>query len=231
ECELNLCQGLTKAYALIFGNYCTKAMQSRVEAHPDFEKEIENDPIKLLEVIKVLMHDPICAQYPLISMANALSQLVNLKQGHDEGLLEYIKCFKHARDVAVSHMGTDLLDQFAEYQEEFKGLTTDSDKKKFKDEFFEAWMAYLVIRGSDQSKYWSPTANFVKQYYLGNDQYPRTIEMATDVLSQHRFDSKFYENQKKHHVYKQNEKAVEDGVGATSFAQKNKKGSCLFYLW
>ncbi|MGC9293613.1 MAG: hypothetical protein ACP5EP_13105, partial [Acidobacteriaceae bacterium] len=56
EREDNLRQGLTKAYALIFGNYCTKAMQSRVEAHPDFENEIENDPIKLLEVIKVFMH-------------------------------------------------------------------------------------------------------------------------------------------------------------------------------
>ncbi|MGC9261845.1 MAG: hypothetical protein ACP5I8_17435, partial [Phycisphaerae bacterium] len=142
ECKDNLRQGLTKAYALIFGNYCTKAMQSRVEAHRDFEKEIENDPIKLLEVIKVLMHDPIRAQYPLISMTNALSQLVNLKQGHDEGLLDYIKHFKHARDVAVSHMGTDLLDQFAEYQEEFKGLTTDSDKKKFKEEVFDTWMAF-----------------------------------------------------------------------------------------
>ncbi|MGC9205415.1 MAG: hypothetical protein ACP5FN_04055, partial [Candidatus Micrarchaeia archaeon] len=108
---------------MIFAKYCTKSLQSRVEAHPDFEKEIENDPIKLFKVIKVLMHDPICAQYPLISMTNALSQLVHLVQGHDEGLLDYIKRFKHARDVAVSHLGTDLLDQFAEYQEEFKGLT------------------------------------------------------------------------------------------------------------
>ncbi|MGC8533883.1 MAG: hypothetical protein ACP5MV_04650 [Candidatus Parvarchaeum sp.] len=140
-------------------------MQSRVEAHPDFEKEIENDPIniRLLEVIKVLMHDPIRAQYPLISMTNALSQLVNLKQGHDEGLLDYIKRFKHARDVAVSHMGTDLLNQFAEYQEEFKGLTADTEKKKYKEEMFEAWMAYLVIRGSDQSKYGSLTSNLVQQ--------------------------------------------------------------------
>ncbi|MGC9293612.1 MAG: C2HC-type zinc finger protein, partial [Acidobacteriaceae bacterium] len=155
---------------------------------------------------------------------------LKLKQGHDEGLLDYIKRFKHARDVAVSHMGTDLLNQFAEYQEEFKGLTTDTEKKKFKDELFEAWMAYLVIRGSDQSKYGSLTANFVQQYSLGNDQYPRTIEMATDVLSQHRFDSKFYENQKKHHAYKQNEKAVEDGVGATSFAQKDKKKDLVCFI-
>ncbi|MGC8551171.1 MAG: C2HC-type zinc finger protein, partial [Acidobacteriaceae bacterium] len=136
----------------------------------------------------------------------------------------------HARDVAVSHMGTDLLNQFAEYQGEFKGLTTDSDKKKFKEKFFEAWIAYLVIRGSDQSKYGSLTANFVQQYSLGNDQYPRTIEMATDVLSQHRFDSRFYEDQKKHHVYKQNKKAGEDGVGATSFAQKDKSKDLVCFI-
>ncbi|MGC8483975.1 MAG: C2HC-type zinc finger protein, partial [Thermodesulfobium sp.] len=127
-------------------------------------------------------------------------------------------------------MGTELLDQFAEYQEEFKSLTTNADEKKYKEEFFEAWMAYLVIRGSDQSKYGSLTANFVQQYSLGNDQYPRTIEMATDVLSQHRFDSKFYENQKKHYVHRQNEKAVEDGVGAASFAQKDKSKDLVCFI-
>ena len=29
-------EGLSKAYALIFNNYCTKAIQSRIEEHPDF---------------------------------------------------------------------------------------------------------------------------------------------------------------------------------------------------
>ena len=61
----NLRQGLTKAYALILSNYCNKVMQSRVKEHPDFDTKIENDPIVLLESIKVLMHDPIRAQYPM----------------------------------------------------------------------------------------------------------------------------------------------------------------------
>ncbi len=62
----NLRQGLTKAYALIFSNYCNKTMQSRIEEHPDFESKIENDPIALLDAIKILMHDPVRAQYPMV---------------------------------------------------------------------------------------------------------------------------------------------------------------------
>ena len=123
----NLRKGLTKAYALIFGNYCSRTMQSRVEEHPEFETKIENNPIELLEVIKVLMHDPVRAQYPMISMTEALTRLMNTKQANNEQLLDYIKRFKQTRDVAVSHLGTDLLNKFAEYQEEYKAFKT---KKK-----------------------------------------------------------------------------------------------------
>jgi len=49
----NLRQGLTKAYASIFSNYCNKTMQSRIKEHPDFETKIENDPIALLDAIKL----------------------------------------------------------------------------------------------------------------------------------------------------------------------------------
>mgnify|MGYP000382356346 CR=1 FL=1 len=61
-------QNLTKAYALIFSTYCDKAMQNRVEEHPNFETTIRDDPIELLNKIKVLMHDPIRAKYPFASL-------------------------------------------------------------------------------------------------------------------------------------------------------------------
>ncbi len=95
----------------------------------------------------------------------------------------------------MSYMGTGVLNKFAEYQEGYKDTGTDATKQAtFKAEQFEAWMAYLVIRGCDQSKYGSLTRNFVSQYSLGNDQYPKTIQGAIDVLSNHRFDPKFAEN-------------------------------------
>jgi hypothetical protein len=39
-------------------------MQNRIEEHPDYESKIQDDPIELLEKIKVLMHNPIRAKYP-----------------------------------------------------------------------------------------------------------------------------------------------------------------------
>ena len=105
----NLRQGLYKAYALIFTNYCTRAMQARVEEQPKYDTKIKNNPIELLEIIKTLMHDPVRAQYPLVSMTDALMCLVNVKQFENEQLLDYIKWFKQLRDVARSHLGSNIL--------------------------------------------------------------------------------------------------------------------------
>jgi hypothetical protein len=70
---------LTKAYALIFSTYCNKTMQNRVEENPEFETTIRDDPIELLNKIKVLMHDPIRAKYPFASLTEAISRMLNLK--------------------------------------------------------------------------------------------------------------------------------------------------------
>jgi hypothetical protein len=51
-------EGLNKAYALIYTNYCTKMMQARIEEHPDYNF-FKNDPIAVLEAIKTLIHDPV----------------------------------------------------------------------------------------------------------------------------------------------------------------------------
>jgi ATP/maltotriose-dependent transcriptional regulator MalT len=68
----------------------TKTMQSRIEEHPDYESTLKNDPIAVLEAIKTLMPDPVRAQYPLVSMTDALSRLVNVKQQESESLLDSV---------------------------------------------------------------------------------------------------------------------------------------------
>jgi len=61
-----------KAYALIF-SYCNKTMQNRIEEAADFEDEIRNDPLRLLEEIKTKMYDPVQAKYEYV----LLTKLVN----------------------------------------------------------------------------------------------------------------------------------------------------------
>jgi hypothetical protein len=123
------------------------------------------------------------------------------------------------------------VEQSAEYKAlDEKDTKTPAAQLKLKKDAYEAWMAYLLIKGSDQSKYGSLTKGFVSQFSLGNDQYPKTIQMATDVLSNHRLDPKFFENQKKSRE-RQNEPkgppAEVDAPGATSFAQGKKDVICF----
>src|SRR5210317_2487808 len=186
-------ENVSKAYALIFTNYCTRLMQSRIEEHPNFESTIEDDPFELLKVIKTLMHDAVRAQYPYIAMTDGLTRLLNIKQQENEQLLDYVKRFKQTRDVTKSQIGTRLLDTFIEYQEDYINETDDDEKKTMKIDAYEKWMAYLLTKGSNPVKYGTLHKNLISQFSLGNDQYPKTITAATDVLSNHRIDQKFYD--------------------------------------
>jgi hypothetical protein len=148
----------------------------------------------LLEALKELMHDTVRAQYPFKSFTTAERNLITIRQFENEPLLDFVKRFKQVRDVYKSHVGTKILDEFTKKLDEYKEATDAAAKKAVKEASFEKWMAYLLIEQSDHNKYGSLIKGFVSQYLLGNDQYPKTIAAATDVLSQHRFDQKFHEN-------------------------------------
>ena len=89
-------QTLTRAYALIYSTYCNGTLQNRIEEHPDFEKKIRDDPIELLKVIQILMHDPVRAKYPYASLTEAVARTLNIKQMENENLIDYVKRFKQA---------------------------------------------------------------------------------------------------------------------------------------
>ena len=144
---------MTKAYALIFSTYCNKTMQNRIEEHPEYENTICDDPIELLMKIKVLMHGPIRAKYPFASLTEATSRMLKLKQNKNEGLLDYIKRFKESRDIKKSHVGTDILDKFVQNTREYRDEADATLKQDMKDRAFDKWMAYLLIRDSDQANY------------------------------------------------------------------------------
>jgi hypothetical protein len=148
-------QNLTKAYALIFSTYCNKTRHNRIEEHPKFESLICNDPVKLLNKITVLMHDPIKGKYSFVSLTEAISRMLNLKQSEKEGLvLDYVNRFKESRNIMKSHVGTDILDKLVENTlEYYEGESNATLKQDMKYKAFNRWMAYLLIRNSDQAKY------------------------------------------------------------------------------
>ena len=188
----NLDQGLKKAYSLIYYGYCTKTMQTRIEEHPPFATKIEDNPIALLEAIQTLTHDPIRAQNPMISKLTAMRNFLNIKQQPEESLLDYFKRLKQAKDVFKSHVGSRIFRENVEKTEKYQQQTDAKQRAQMIEDDFEETCALVFLQGSDQSKYGSLMRGFISQYSLANDQYPKTLQAAVDVLSNHKFDSKYH---------------------------------------
>ena len=71
KCEENK----PKARALVF-NHCDKKMQARIKESPDFESKIQNDPMELLKIIKIKMHDPSRTKCECATLTSALRTLL-----------------------------------------------------------------------------------------------------------------------------------------------------------
>jgi hypothetical protein len=170
-------------------------MRGRIEAYPDYESKIYNDPIELLKAIRVLMYNTIRAQSPMAVMTEAILRLINIKQQEDP-LLDYVKRFKQQRDILVSQIGKRFLDNFVEHLEEYRLESDQGKQNDLKKAAFNRWMAYLVMNGADQTKYGSILKQMVAQFSMGVDRYPKTLEVAVDVLTEHRFDAEFCELRK-----------------------------------
>ena len=69
---------------------------------------------------------------------------------------------------------------------------SEDDKKKREKcvrDAYNHYMAYVYLQNADQSKYGSILRGLNTQQSLGNNQYPKTITEANNVLSNHRFDN------------------------------------------
>jgi hypothetical protein len=192
-------QELAQVYALIFGSYCTKTMQQRIEEHPDFEKKIENNPVELLKAVQTLTNDPVRARYPYASMHDALTKLIKTRQLPNENSLDYSKRLKQESDALTSYVGKQIFIDFVKQSDEYRNESDQQKKADMELERYDCWLSYLLLHNSDPLKYGSILKGLQSPYYLGNDQYyPKTLSAAIDVLlSNHKLDPAYYENQKK----------------------------------
>ena len=96
-----------------------------------------------------------------------------------------------------NYAGKSIVNDFAEHTDEYKKATTQAKRQQLKVEAFDKYMAYLLLKGSDQSKYGSLYSGLSSQFALGNNQYPKTIQAATDILSSHKFDASYRDKTRK----------------------------------
>ena len=99
-----------KSYAHILNQYCSQSIHTSIMELLDYEDKILNHPLLLLERILLLMHMPIRETYPMISLTDVMSRLVNIKQKDSEDLLNYLERFKEKWIFLRRKLGKHFLD-------------------------------------------------------------------------------------------------------------------------
>ena len=216
---------MLQAYALLFGQ-CNKAMQNKIQARADFETKIKSNAIELLAAIEEHTLSYQENKYEMSIIFDAMHNLINLKQKEEESLIDYTSRFKAAKEIMVTQVGGPLkLTKYVQSMEEPTSTTTQKEKKAF-----EQYMAFIYLRNSDHSKYGSLLNGLSTQFSLGQDQYPKTLVEAHNVLSNHRFDPNYSEKKKKKQTQSKDKdkesKEDKEEAPELSFAQMEGKCYC-----
>ena len=83
-----------KSYAFIWGKYCSREVQCALKEMPDYDSYVKNEPLELLVRVEQLMHTPMKAKYPPLTLIEVLYSFLSLKKGDNEELLDYLSRFK-----------------------------------------------------------------------------------------------------------------------------------------
>ena len=224
-------QNSYKAYAEIWER-CNKAMQSKLEARKNFESEVYNNPIKLIEAIKEHAMSYEESRYEMSIITDAFGAFFKCHQKDKEILQDYTRRFKVTREILKSHLGGDIL--LPKY---VKGMTGYDESNNTKTEELtkiadEQLSTYVYLVNSDQRKYGTLIKGLHSQNALNNDQYPKTMVEANNVLSTHRHDNIKDNNREHNRGSRRNENnenqdnETKDEPVELSFAQLEGKCYC-----
>ena len=141
--EKSFKENWVKAYAMILDQYCARDVQVAFKEQSDYESAVMNEPLVLLQRIKLLVHTPERAKYPLLTLIEAMASLLNFRQGDNEDLLSYLSRYKSEHDVMLTLFGESFLDGYTMKTEHYRGLGTDDEKKEFKKEVVQRFFVAL----------------------------------------------------------------------------------------
>ena len=171
----------TKAYALIW-EQCSTLLQGQIEQRTDYENEIYNNPIKLIESIKEQTLNYSKTRYAMEILDNSLTTFLLIKQNDDE-LHEYVKRFKLAKQVLESHLGG--LVKFTKYIKQLPGYDSKDDKNNTKlySETWEQFAAYKLVKNANKEKFGNVIRHLRERKGIGKDEFPKTVISAINTLN------------------------------------------------
>ena len=107
-----------------------------------FDTQIRDDPLHLLQTIEHLMHVPMKAVYPTLTLIESMSRMISIKQGEREGLSTYLERFKSEKNVVTNLFGHSILDGYVERLDSYQVITgtSEDDQKRLQKALKKAEM-------------------------------------------------------------------------------------------
>ena len=175
-----------KTYALIWDKYCSREVQVALKEMPDFESSILNQPIVLLERVENLMHTPMKAKYPPLTLVEVLISFLQIKQGDNESLLDYLSRFKSERNVMLGLVGKRLIDGYTERTPEYLALavTDTAGKDLMKRQELDKFMAILFLRNAEQDRFGEMMVEYRKSFANKDNKYQSCVPDMIDIMRQ-----------------------------------------------
>ena len=84
-------------------------MQNKLAARSDFESDIINNPINLLEAIKEHSLNFQETRYKMSIISVAIKSLVSTRQKDNENLQDYTRRFRTSKEIFESHVGCSII--------------------------------------------------------------------------------------------------------------------------
>ena len=190
---------LRTIFTVIWGQ-CSNMMQTKLKALPEYDaKAKEKDCVWLLKEIKGIMNHFDGSKYIYVSLDDATEEYYRYRQGHSQPLDSYYKTFKAHVEV-LEHYGANVGGDTAFLKDVESSMTTSRPTNLTSPTYltdmnvFTSTRAKLArnkataisfLKRSDHNKYGSLWTDLQNQYSRGNDQYPKNLTAAYELLLTH----------------------------------------------
>ena len=131
-------------------------------------------------------------------ISELLCTLLETKQKDEENLQEYAHQFETAEEIFCLHMGGPfLIPNLVQKEADFDEFGDVEVNQQCMNDVYERFLAFIFMQQSDHDKYGTLLKTLNAQHSLHNNQYPKTVSEASNVLSNHKHDPECHEKMKK----------------------------------
>ena len=209
--------GFIAASAMIMNDYVTTNLHSKLTNLDTYDRDLKQNPIKLLSEINKLSQDGSTTTYKWKTVLTALIQMVTLSMDMNEHHSELKKRVSASCDVVEQLLGKHWLRGVIEKDDAYVKAASTADKDKLCEAAWNEFKAYLLLHGCLDLKFASMKQQLLSLASLNDDKHPKTLTKMNEHLATHKWDPEWSDYIKSNKERKKQQKEKRE----LALAQKN----------